>query len=168
MNHKKGHKIFPHRHNKRKSKIEITTEVIIMLQGILRVDFYDNKEKYLFSKKLYSNDIIMLSNGGHGFKVLKDVKMIEVKQGPYSLLKDKIKFENIDEKKSISNNKKFIPVSKPYISASDIKSINKVLKKGWISSDGPEVKKFEKIFPKKLKEIFNSSCKWNFSFRNCN
>ena len=98
MNHKKGHKIFPHRHNKRKSKIEITTEVIIMLQGILRVDFYDNKEKYLFSKKLYSNDIIMLSNGGHGFKVLKDVKMIEVKQGPYSLLKDKIKFENIDEK----------------------------------------------------------------------
>lgn len=99
MNHKKGHLIFPHRHNKRKSKIEITTEVIIILEGILRVDFYDLKEKYLFSKKLYSNDIIMLSNGGHGFKVLKDVKMIEVKQGPYSVAKDKIKFSNIDEKK---------------------------------------------------------------------
>lgn len=99
MNHKKGHIIFPHRHNKRKSKIETTTEVIIILEGILRVDFYDNREKYLFSKKLYSNDIIMLSSGGHGFKVLKDVKMIEVKQGPYSALKDKIKFENIDEKK---------------------------------------------------------------------
>ena len=99
MNHKKGHLIFPHRHNKRKSKIEITTEVIIILEGILRVDFYDLKEKYLFSKKLYSNDIIMLSNGGHGFKVLKDVKMIEVKQGPYSIAKDKIKFSNIDEKK---------------------------------------------------------------------
>ena len=99
MNHKKGHLIFPHRHNKRKSKIEITTEVIIILEGILRVDFYYLKEKYLFSKKLYSNDIIMLSNGGHGFKVLKDVKMIEVKQGPYSVAKDKIKFSNIDEKK---------------------------------------------------------------------
>ena len=99
MNHKKGHLIFPHRHNKRKSKIEITTEVIIILEGILRVDFYDLKEKYLFSKKLYSNDIIMLSNGGHGFKVLKNVKMIEVKQGPYSVAKDKIKFSNIDEKK---------------------------------------------------------------------
>lgn len=99
MNHKKGHLIFPHRHDKRKSKIEITTEVIIILEGILRVDFYDLKEKYLFSKKLYSNDIIMLSNGGHGFKVLKDVKMIEVKQGPYSVAKDKIKFSNIDEKK---------------------------------------------------------------------
>ena len=99
MNHKKNHIILPHRHNKRYSRIEITTEVIIMLEGILRVDFYDNKEKYLFSKKIYVNDIIMLSNGGHGFKVLKDVKMIEVKQGPYSLKLDKIKFDKINEKK---------------------------------------------------------------------
>jgi len=98
MNHKKNHIILPHRHNKRKSKILITTEVIIILEGILRVDFYNNKENYLFSKKLYSNDIIMLSNGGHGFKVLEDAKMIEVKQGPYSLTTDKVKFKNIDEK----------------------------------------------------------------------
>ena len=97
MNHKKNHIILPHRHNKRHSKIDITTEVIIILDGILRVDFYNNKEKYLFSKKLYSNDLIMLSNGGHGFKVLKDVKMIEVKQGPYSLSKDKVKFEKANE-----------------------------------------------------------------------
>ena len=99
MNHKKNHIILPHRHNRRKSKIFLTTEVIIILEGLLRVDFYDNKENYLFSKKLYSNDLIMLSNGGHGFKVLKDTKMIEVKQGPYSLSMDKVKFENVDEKK---------------------------------------------------------------------
>jgi hypothetical protein len=41
----------------------------------------------------------MLVNGGHGFKVLKDVEMLEVKQGPYSLSKDKIKFDKVDEKK---------------------------------------------------------------------
>ena len=41
----------------------------------------------------------MLVNGGHGFKVLKDVEMLEVKQGPYSLSSDKIKFNKIDEKK---------------------------------------------------------------------
>ncbi len=41
----------------------------------------------------------MLVKGGHGFKVLKEVQMIEIKQGPYSLSKDKIKFENIDENK---------------------------------------------------------------------
>ena len=99
MNHKKDHIILPHRHNKRQSKILLTTEVIIILKGILRVDFYSDKEKYLFSKKLYSNDIIMLSSGGHGFKVLKDTQMIEVKQGPYSLSMDKVKFENVNENK---------------------------------------------------------------------
>ena len=99
MNHKKDYVILPHRHNKRKSEILLTTEVIIILDGILRVDFYNEKEKYLFSKKIYANDIIMLSHGGHGFKVLKDVKMIEVKQGPYQKIKDKIKFKTIDEKK---------------------------------------------------------------------
>ena len=97
MNHKKDYIILPHRHNKRQSKILLTTEVIIILKGILRVDFYNNKEKYLFSKKLYSNDLIMLSNGGHGFKVLKDIQMIEVKQGPYSLSMDKVKFEKFNE-----------------------------------------------------------------------
>jgi|TARA_B110000444_G_C18467486_1_gene423135 hypothetical protein len=99
MNHKKNYIILPHRHNKRQSKILLTTEVIIIQKGILRVDFYDNKEKYLFSKKLYSNDIIMLSNGGHGFKAIKDTQMIEVKQGPYSLSADKVKFEKVNEKK---------------------------------------------------------------------
>ena len=99
MNHKKNYIILPHRHNKRQSKILLTTEVIIIQKGILRVDFYDNKEKYLFSKKLYSNDIIMLSNGGHGFKAIKDTQMIEVKQGPYSLSADKVKFEKVNENK---------------------------------------------------------------------
>ena len=41
----------------------------------------------------------MLVEGGHGFKVIKDVEMIEVKQGPYSLSSDKVKFNKIDEKK---------------------------------------------------------------------
>ena len=99
MKHKKNHLIMPHKHNKRLTKILVTTEVIILFKGILRVDFYNNKKKYLFSKKVYAGDIIMLVNGGHGFKVLKDIEMIEVKQGPYSLSADKIKFNKIDEKK---------------------------------------------------------------------
>ncbi len=101
MRHKKDYIILPHKHNKRKktkiAKIDNTTEVLIILKGIIRVDFYDLKEKYIFSKKLYPNDLIMLSNGGHGFKVLKDVQMIEVKQGPYFISKDKVKFDKTDE-----------------------------------------------------------------------
>ena len=99
MKHKKNYLIMPHKHNKRLTKILITTEVIVIFKGILRVDFYNDKKKYLFSKKIYAGDIIMLVNGGHGFKVLKDVEMLEVKQGPYSLSADKTKFNKIDEKK---------------------------------------------------------------------
>jgi len=99
MKHKKKYIIKPHLHKKRITKILYTTEVILLLKGILRVDFYNLRQKYLFSKIVKEKDIIMLVHGGHGFKVLKDVEMIEIKQGPYILSKDKIKFEEIDEKK---------------------------------------------------------------------
>ena len=99
MKHKKKYVIRPHLHKKRLTKILNTTEVILILKGILRVDFYTQYEKYLSSKILKENDIIMLVHGGHGFKVLKDVEMLEIKQGPYSLNKDKIKFDNVDDNK---------------------------------------------------------------------
>ena len=99
MKHKKNYIIKPHKHNERLTRILKTTEVLLLLKGILRVDFYDNMKKYLFSKIIKEKDLIMLVHGGHGFKVLKDVEMIEVKQGPYNLSSDKVKFTNVDEKK---------------------------------------------------------------------
>ena len=99
MKHKKKYVIKPHLHKKRLTKIFQTTEVILLLKGILRVDFYTQFKKYLFSTILKKKDIIMLVHGGHGFKILKDVEMLEIKQGPYNLIKDKIKFENIDDDK---------------------------------------------------------------------
>ena len=99
MKHKKKYVIKPHLHKKRLTKIFQTTEVILLLKGILRVDFYNNFKKYLFSKILKKKDIIMLVHGGHGFKILKDVEMLEIKQGPYNLINDKIKFENVDDDK---------------------------------------------------------------------
>ena len=47
------------------------------------------------------------------------------------------------------------PVSKPLVTNQDIKSINSVLKKSWISSDGPEVKKFEIQFSKYVNQKFS-------------
>ena len=99
MKHKTNHIILPHLHKKRLTKINFTTEVILLLKGILRVDFYDERKKYLFSKKINQGQIIMLVSGGHGFKVIKDVEMIEVKQGPYSAKKDKQKFDFIKDNK---------------------------------------------------------------------
>ena len=71
---------------------------MIILKGIVRVDFYSNKKKYLFSKKIKKGDLIFLMHGGHGFKVLKTAQMIEVKQGPYNIKTDKKVFNPIDDK----------------------------------------------------------------------
>ena len=99
MNHKKNHIIKPHIHKRQTRKLLHTSEVILILKGILRVDFYDIKKKYLFSKKIKEKDIIMLVHGAHGFKVIKDVQMIEIKQGPYISKLDKIKFDGTNESK---------------------------------------------------------------------
>jgi len=98
IKHKSKHLIKPHKHYKNIRRIEYTSEVLIILKGKLRVDFYSGKEKYLFSKIIKKNDIIILNNGGHGFKVLDNVEMLEVKQGPYNTKTDKKLFPNVEDK----------------------------------------------------------------------
>lgn len=61
----------------------------------LSIDFYDEYEDYLESRELHAGDIILLVSGGHGFTVLDEVEMIEVKQGPYAGDNDKKRFEGI-------------------------------------------------------------------------
>lgn len=92
LNHKKGHKINPHIHFKNPRKIIYTTEVLIILEGKVRVDFFNKKKKYLFSKILSKDNIIIFIDGGHGFEILQNAKIIEVKQGPYNKVKDKTIF----------------------------------------------------------------------------
>ena len=99
INRPKGYFIKPHTHKNFTRKINKTSEVLFVKSGIIRVDFYSNKKKYIFSKLLKKEDLIILNDGSHGFKVLKKCKLIEVKQGPYKPSKDKVKFDNVDEKK---------------------------------------------------------------------
>ena len=61
-----------------------------MQSGVLDVFFYTkNNQKINITKKLKSGDIILLLQGGHGFKVSKKISLIEIKQGPYLINKDK-------------------------------------------------------------------------------
>ena len=50
--------------------------------------------------------------------------------------------------------KKFIPVNTPLINNSDALSVSKSIKSGWISSEGPSVKEFEKKIAKFLDRKF--------------
>ena len=92
MNHPSGKEIQPHIHKKVHREVHYTQETLFIRKGELKVDFYSDDQKYLDSRTLKSGDVILLIKGGHGFKVLDDLEMFEVKQGPYAGDEDKIKF----------------------------------------------------------------------------
>lgn len=103
MHHPTGKVIDAHVHNLVHRNVVLTQEVLFIKKGKLRVDFYDEYKDYLESHVLEAGDAILLTSGGHGFKVLEEVEMIEVKQGPYSGNQDKSRFEGISDDEVILN-----------------------------------------------------------------
>lgn len=97
MHHPSGKKIDAHVHNEVHRSILNTQEVLVIKKGVLRVDFYDDVQVYLGSKRLFKGDIILLVSGGHGFTVEEEVIMVEIKQGPYSGSTDKKRFQGTDD-----------------------------------------------------------------------
>jgi len=95
MHHPAGKTIDAHIHNLVHRNVVMTQEVLFIKKGVLRVDFYDEYEDYLESRNLHAGDVILLISGGHGFRVLEEVEMIEVKQGPYAGEEDKKRFVGI-------------------------------------------------------------------------
>ena len=92
MSHPTGKDIQPHVHKKVQRDVHYTQETLFIRKGKLQVDFYSDDQQYLESRVLEAGDVILLIKGGHGFKVLEDLEMFEVKQGPYAGDEDKIKF----------------------------------------------------------------------------
>ncbi len=95
MQHPAGKIIQPHVHLAAQREVAYTQEVLLVRKGKLRVDFYESDQRYLESRTLEGGDVILLASAGHGFEVLEDVEMIEVKQGPYSEHEDKVRFNGI-------------------------------------------------------------------------
>ena len=95
MHHPVGKIIQPHVHNPVTREVQYTQEVLFIKRGKLRVDFYNDQQQYLESRILRSGDVILLVTGGHGFEVLEEIEMIEVKQGPYVGEQDKTRFIGI-------------------------------------------------------------------------
>ncbi len=104
MHHPAGKIIQPHVHNPVHRDVTYTQEVLFIKRGKLRIDFYDSKQQYLESRVLVSGDIILLASAGHGFEILEEIEMFEVKQGPYLEHEDKIRFDGISAKQAVVKN----------------------------------------------------------------
>jgi mannose-6-phosphate isomerase-like protein (cupin superfamily) len=99
MRHPVGKVIEPHVHNHISRSVNFTQEALFIRRGKIRVDFYADAERYLFSHVLESGDVILLVSGGHGFEILEEVEMIEIKQGPYAGDRDKTRFTAVSADK---------------------------------------------------------------------
>jgi len=95
MKRPKDYVIPPHVHNPVLREVQLTQEVLFIKSGKVRVDFYDDDKNYLESTTVEAGDVILLAHGGHGFEMLEESEIIEVKQGPYAGEMDKVRFEPI-------------------------------------------------------------------------
>ena len=75
--------IRPHVHHQEKREITQTHETLIVKKGLLRVDLYTKGGHLVASRTLRRGDTILLMSGGHGFEMMEDTELIEIKQGPY-------------------------------------------------------------------------------------
>jgi mannose-6-phosphate isomerase-like protein (cupin superfamily) len=95
MSYKPGKVIPAHTHRPVRREVFYTQEALFIRKGRLRVDFYSAEQEYCRSRILEAGDVILLIAGGHGFEVLEELNMVEVKQGPYAGDKDKLVFASV-------------------------------------------------------------------------
>jgi uncharacterized protein with PhoU and TrkA domain len=69
-----------------------TSEVIIVRRGRCEIDIYDDMREFVTSRELRPGDIMLMVAGGHGFRMLEDTVLLEVKQGPYTGVDEKERF----------------------------------------------------------------------------
>lgn len=80
---KKNEHIRAHTHNEPVKTVRETQEVLCIEKGKLKMYLYAPNGKLIYEGIIKTGDKVMLASGGHGFDVLEDTVIFEVKQGPY-------------------------------------------------------------------------------------
>ena len=70
-----------------------TAETLFVRKGRVEARIYNRQRQLFATRELSTGDVLMLVNGGHGFTMLEDTVLFEVKQGPYTGLVEKERFE---------------------------------------------------------------------------
>lgn len=87
-----GGEVQPHEHLPVEREIVGTAEVLFVRTGRCQADLYDGKRERVETIELAAGDTIVLLAGGHGFRMVEDTVLLEVKQGPYIGLAEKERF----------------------------------------------------------------------------
>ena len=69
-----------------------TSEVIVVRSGRCELDVFDDDRTLVATRELVEGDVMLMVGGGHGFRMLEDTVLLEVKQGPYTGIEEKERF----------------------------------------------------------------------------
>ena len=72
-----------HVHRKLERTIIGTSEVLIVRKGRCQIDIYNEERELVATREVRTGDIILMVGGGHGFRMIEDTTLLEIKQGPY-------------------------------------------------------------------------------------
>lgn len=81
-----------HTHAPLERRLVGTSEVIVVRSGRCELDVYDDSHALVATRALEAGDVMLMVGGGHGFRMLEDTVLLEVKQGPYTGLEEKERF----------------------------------------------------------------------------
>jgi hypothetical protein len=87
-----GGTIARHAHRPPPRRIESTTEALFIRSGRCTAEIYDEDGELAHEVDLAQGDVIVLFAGGHGFRMAEDTVMLEIKQGPYVGVVEKVRF----------------------------------------------------------------------------
>jgi hypothetical protein len=81
--HPAGAEVKRHYHLPLERTIVGTPEVLVVRSGRCEMDVYDDDQELVTTRELTAGDVMVMVGGGHGFRMVEDTVMLEVKQGPY-------------------------------------------------------------------------------------
>jgi mannose-6-phosphate isomerase-like protein (cupin superfamily) len=87
-----GQEIPRHMHLPIERHVDGTMEVLVVRQGRCQVDVYSESRELTATRELRAGDVMIAVAGGHGFRALEDLVLLEVKQGPYPGVAEKERF----------------------------------------------------------------------------
>ncbi len=82
--HPADSEIAPHDHSAGEHRVNQIFEVLLVRKGRCEVDIYNRDREHVATRELRVGDLIIIIEGGHGFRMLEDTVFLEIKQGPYT------------------------------------------------------------------------------------
>jgi hypothetical protein len=81
--HAAGFVEVPHVHKEIPRTITDLQQFLVVQRGVIGIDFFDGRGRFLQGIELRPGDGILLMSGGHSLRVIEDAQCISVKQGPF-------------------------------------------------------------------------------------